>query len=78
MPRPSEAGRSDENDPTRTLASQNIALHSRPLSPLSRPPLNVATGVIPFTTPGAVLSVVGGLHERVHSSRRLRDGMAVR
>jgi hypothetical protein len=47
--------------------AQNIALHSRPLSPLSRPPLNVATGVIPFTTPGVVLSVVGGLHARVAS-----------
>ena len=38
-------------DPPRTLATQNIALHSRPLCPcLARPPLNVATGVIPFTT----------------------------
>ena len=28
-------------------------------------PLNVAHGVIPFAAPGVVLSVVGGLYERV-------------
>jgi hypothetical protein len=33
--------------------------------------------VVPLVAPDVVLSVVGGLHERVHSSRRLRDSMAV-
>src|SRR5260370_7513995 len=46
------------HDPTRT--EYRIALS--PSLPLSRPPLNVATGVIPFTTPAFFLTTVVGLH----------------
>ena len=51
-------------DPSRTYAAQNGALRARPLSPVQAP-LNALGRVIPFTAPGVVLSVVGGLYERV-------------
>jgi hypothetical protein len=54
---------------------RNGALRSRSLRPVQAP-LNVGTAVVRLVAPGVVLSVVGGLHERVHLSRRC-DSMAV-
>jgi hypothetical protein len=50
----------------RQYSSNDISVRARALT-RSKAPLNALGRMIPFTAPGVVLSVVGGLYERVAS-----------